>query len=80
MWNLRPEQISSSVPRLRSGIESDRIKGDLEEVDRLSVVLRQVPDKFVLIWTRQVENVVIKNVLTLKKLFFLRSTKYKQQY
>jgi len=67
MWNLRSEEISFSVPGLCICVKSDRIEGDLEEVDRLSVVLRQEPDQLVFVRACQVENVVFENKVFLEE-------------
>ena len=75
MWNLRPEEIPLPVPGLSVGVESDRIKRNLEEVDRLSVVLRQEPDEFVLVGTCQVQNVVFED-----KVFLEKCTKLNPQF
>jgi len=64
---LTPEEVSLSVPGLRVRIEPDGIEGDLEEVDRFTVVFRQVPDKFVLVRTRQIQNVMVEHEVFLKK-------------
>jgi len=66
MGYFSSEEVSPAMPDLTVGIEASRVEGDLEEVNGLAVVLRQVPDKLVPVWTGQVEYVVFQNEILLQ--------------
>ena len=54
VWNFRPEEVALPLPRLAGPLEADRVVRDLEKVNGLTVVFRQVPRQLVVCGVRQI--------------------------